>query len=308
MPKMSIKRSVLLNASVDKVYAAVADFHHWPNWSPWLIMEPGVKVATREDGKFYEWEGNRTGSGNMTVLDEKENEWIDYDLQFLKPWKSKAHVRFEIQSKGEQTEVSWYMNSKLPFFLFWMKKMMETYVGIDYERGLRLLTDYVEDGKVHSQLDFSGTEKLEGFKYIGVNTNCTKETMGKKMAEDLPKVMEVLSAAGQEPAGPAFTQYHKWNMVKDDINYTSGIAVKEIPTNLPSGIISGEIPATSVYTIAHTGPYHHLGNAWSTLYTMMRNKEFKSNKKLHAFETYHNKPGDVGENELLTKIHFPILS
>ena len=64
------------------------------------------------------------GSGNMNVTAENAPQSIDYDLTFLKPWKSRAKVRFELERKGDGTKTTWFMESSLPFFMFWMKKMM----------------------------------------------------------------------------------------------------------------------------------------------------------------------------------------
>ncbi|MEM1408535.1 MAG: SRPBCC family protein [Bacteroidota bacterium] len=306
MPKMHIKRSVTINASADKVFSKLNNFNHWTAWSPWLIMDPKATVTVAEDGKSYEWEGERVGSGNMQVISESDNQFIDYDLTFLTPWKSTAKVRFETISKGDSTEVNWLMDSSLPFFMFWMKKMMEAFVGMDYERGLAMLKDYVEDGEVHSKLDFKGASNFAGCKYVGVKTVCTIETVGSSMEKDFGKLMAFMADHQELITGNTFSIYHKWDMVKRNVAYTSGVPVKSVPTSLPAGIISGEIPETEVYTLGHTGPYAHLGNAWSTLYNMQRGKVFKINKKIHPFETYVNIPGEVPDNELVTEVHFPV--
>ncbi|MEM8565258.1 MAG: SRPBCC family protein [Bacteroidota bacterium] len=306
MPKMQITKSITINAPVEKVYSKLNDFNHWTAWSPWLIMDPQAKVTIDGDAKSYEWEGDRVGSGNMHVTEEVENKWVDYDLTFLKPWKSTAKVRFETVSKGDSTEVHWLMDSSLPFFMFWMKKMMEAFVGMDYDRGLAMLKDYVEDGEVHSKLDFKGTSSFKGFKFVGIKTNSTIDDVGSSMEADFNKLMTFMNDHKDIIAGPTFSIYHKWDMVKRNVQYTSGIPVKSVPDNLPSGIVSDEIPATEVYTLAHTGPYAHLGNAWSTLYNMQRGKAFKINKKIHPFETYMNIPGEVPDKELLTEVHFPV--
>ena len=306
MAKMNIRKSILINAPVDKVYESVSDFHHWTAWSPWLIMEPEAKVKVSADGKYYSWEGDRVGSGNMMILAEAENKSVDYDLNFLKPWKSNAKVSFEMTAKDGGTEVAWLMDSKLPFFLFWMKKMMEAYVGMDYERGLAMLKDYVEDGEVHSSLNFKATSNFAGCSYIGVRTECTKETMGPAMKADFEKLEKFIAQHEDLVSGTAFSIYHKWDMVKNRIAYTSGLPVKSIPAGLPADFISGTIPTTKVYTISHTGPYAHLGNAWSTLYNMQQNKAFKLNKKVDPFEIYINNPADTPAEDLVTEVHFPI--
>jgi effector-binding domain-containing protein len=304
MPKTHISRTITINKPVNEIYNYLNDFNNWQAWSPWIIQEPETKVTVSEDAKYYEWEGNRTGVGNMTITSAKENESIDVDLLFLKPWKSKAKVRFEFKSAGEGTEVTWLMDSSLPLLMFWMKKMMEAFVGMDYERGLLMLKDYMEDGKVHSKLDFKGASNFDGCNYIGIRTACTKAQMPEKMKADFGKLHQYFEENKDNIAGQPFTIYHKWDMVKDQIEYTSGFPVKEVPGTLSSGMMSGNIPKTPIHTVGHTGPYQHLGNAWTTMYGMQRSKTFKQNKKIDPFEIYLNNPMEVDEKELMTEVNF----
>ncbi len=304
MPKMMIDKSIFINKSPQEVFTKLNDFDHWSPWSPWLIMEPGVKVDVAEDKKFYEWNGDIVGSGNMKITNEKENESIDYDLNFLKPWKSYAKVGFKLKPEGEGTHVTWSMDSSMPFFMFFMKKMMTAFIGMDYERGLKMLKDYVEDGEVHSKLDFKGINPYDGCTYVGVKTSCSIDAMADKMKEDFGKLMNDVDH--ELVTGPAFSIYHKWDVVKQQTEYTAAVPVKSVPANLPGGTISGTVPKTKVHSIEHTGPYPHIGNAWSAQYSLHRAKKFKSNKKIMPFEVYISNPMEVPENELKTVIHFPV--
>lgn len=306
MPRIGVTKTILIDAPVEKVFNVLNDFSTWTSWSPWLIMDPATKVNVAEDKKFYSWEGNRTGSGQMKIEKEVENESVSIDLQFLKPWKSKAKTQFNVKTIGNQTEVEWVMDSSLPFFMFWMKQMMERFIGMDYDRGLRLLKDFVEDGKVHSKLNFIGKETLSEQVFIGIRTSCSMDDMGKKMAEDMPKIIDFIEKSGIEIGGAPFTQYSKWDLKNGRVEYTSGVPVKSVPSNLPDGFSVGKIPATTAYIIEHVGPYQHLGNAWTTLYTMQRSKEIPVNKKIHPFEAYLNNPNEVDAKELVTRIHFPL--
>lgn len=269
-------------------------------------MEPGAKVDVGSDAKSFSWEGDRVGAGNMKVISEEVNQSVSFDLNFLKPWKSTAKTKFELKNNGDSTEVTWIMNSSLPFFMFWMKKMMLAFISMDYDRGLALLKDYVEDGEIHSKLEFKGETAYAGCNYIGFKNSCAIKSMGDSMKNDFNKLHSYASEHGDNIDGPPLTIYHKWDMVKGQVEYTSGFPMKEISKDLPSDMISGSIPDTKVYSLAHTGPYTHLGNAWSTLYTMQRNKEFKLNKQADPFEVYVSNPEEVTANELVTVINFPI--
>jgi effector-binding domain-containing protein len=306
MPKMHIDKSIEIDVPASKVFNIISDFNQWTVWSPWLIMEPEAKVTVSDDGKSYSWEGDKVGSGEMKITSEETDKRLDIDLTFLKPWKSKAKVWFELKEGAEgKTNLHWLMDSSIPFFLFWMTKSMTAYVGMDYERGLFMLKDYVESGTVPSKLNMEGVNMFGGCSYIGINKACTIEEVGPEMSGDFEKINEWIESNQENIAGIPFSIYHKWDMVNRQVEYTSGVPVKEAPTELPQDFVSGDIPKTSVYTISHTGTYKHLGNAWSAGYNLIQNKAFKSNKKIHPFEVYETMPGSVPENELVTKIHFP---
>lgn len=306
MPKMTVDRSIVVKASPEKVFEIVKDLNHWQPWSPWMVMEPETLVNVREDGTFYEWTGKYTGQGQMTVTDSVPNQSVDIDLLFLKPWKSKAKVRLVIKPEGDTVRVHWLMDSSLPFFMFWMKKMMEAFIGMDFERGLTMLKDYVELGHIPATVSFKGIEKWPAVKYIGLKRETTIDALSVGMDEDYTKLMTFMMDGRQENLdGPAFTIYHKWDVVKRTVRYTACVPVKEIPADLPAGCITGSVPEVHVHVIHLKGPYRFIGNLWSTQYSRMRGKAFKSMKAIDPMERYLNSPKNTPELELETEVAFP---
>lgn len=207
-----------------------------------------MKVA--DDAKFYEWEGKRIGSGNMRITAEHPDSVIEYDLTFLTPWKSTAKVRFELESLGDTTRAVWLMESSLPFFMFWMKKTMETLIGMDFERGLNMLKEYVEDGAIKSKLEFIGKGSYPGCQYIGISTSGAIADVGKFMTNDFEKLWNYLGKNKDNIAGESFSIYHKWEMVKQKVSYTAGIPLQKVPDNLPEGMIAGAIPSIATPMVA----------------------------------------------------------
>jgi DNA gyrase inhibitor GyrI len=306
MPKIHVEKSVQVEAPVTRVFETLNNFDSWQPWSPWLIQEPEAEVKVSADKKSYEWEGKRIGAGRMKITGEEGNRSISYDLEFLKPWKSKAKVEFETHGENGNTHIKWKMDTGMPWYLFWMTKMMKSFIGMDYQRGLNMLKDYVEDGEVHSKLDFIGRTDFEEFHYVAIKTDTTIDHVGSQMSEDFQKLWKLFEEKEELIGGKAFSIYHKWDMVNGKVSYTSGIPVKSIPENLPSLFTTGKIPSGPVYRLRHTGPYAHLGNAWTTMYSLHRNKVFKLNKKVDPFEIYVNNPGEVPDNDLITEINFAV--
>ncbi|NVK86156.1 MAG: SRPBCC family protein [Cytophagia bacterium] len=306
MPKMNVSRSIEIKAPVEAVFSKVNDLNHWISWSPWLILEPEAKVTVRDDAKYYEWEGKRTGSGHMTIISEKENESLDIDLVFLKPWKSKAKVAFFLKSSGDKTSVTWSMESSMPFFMFFMTKMMEGFVGMDFERGLKLLKDYTEDGEVHSNLEIEEKGSYSGCTYLGITTTCKIADISEAMTKDFDKLWAYMGDKMDLVAGNPLSIYHKWKFGKGTCEYTVAVPVSSIPADIPSEFITGEIPSTSTYSVIHTGPYEHLGNAWSLVSNLQRSKAFKPRKGVHPFEEYLNDPSKTNPLEYKTAIRFAV--
>lgn len=301
MPKTHVEKSITIFANAEKVKSIVSDFNHWEAWSPWLILEPGCKVTVSDNGKKQEWDGKRIGSGIIEVTDESESV-INYDLTFLKPWKSKAKTDFIIEKIDDNTsKLTWTMDGSLPFFMFWMKTMMERLIGMDYDRGLLMLKDYIEKGSVDVKLEFLGESSYNGCTYAGVKSECTIDNIGEVMDADFEKLHDFAKENEGTVTEECFSIYHKFDFNKNKIVYTVAVGVKDLPEKLPQGFISGSIPATKFHTVRHIGPYELSGNAWSAIMAMERGKEFKK-KKMSPMEFYRNSPTETDPKDLISDI------
>lgn len=305
MPKTHVTRRKIISAPIETVYEAVANLEKWEAWSPWLMMEPEANVTVAADKKSYSWDGQRVGQGHMAITDAAPYESARYDLTFLKPFKSSAKVGMDLKSAGGGTEVTWSMDSALPFFMFFMKNMMESFIGMDYERGLNLLKDYAEDGQVHSKLNFIGHSDYAETDYIGLSRRCTVDDMPNLMGQDFQRLSTWAQETGLDTAR-MFSIYHKFDVLKGQCHYTAAVPYAAKPEHIPEDFILGQQAAARIYTLEHIGPYHHLGNAWSTMHTMIRGKEIKPVKSYHPFETYLNSPDNTPPGALITHINFAV--
>lgn len=278
MPKMFVSRSIRIEAPVDRVFSEVRSFKTWPKWSPWLIADPDCSIEIHEDK--YSWAGKICGVGGMAVRNETMNESIDYDLVFEKPFRSTSRVRMVFEENDGGTKVTWTMDSGWPFFLFWMRREMEGFIGMDYERGLLMLKDWVEIGSVPSTLEFPGRESAKSFHGVGIRITCPMEIMPESMGNIMEKVQKDF------PEGPGFTVYFKWDVVKREVSFFSGMIVDEFPDTLPVGLEPISVPAQDVYVVRHLGPYRHLGNGWGAGMMHGRSKQFKHARKLPPYEIY----------------------
>lgn len=303
MPKLSIEQSVLIDAPATHVYGILSDLGKWRPWNPWLVTEPEARVTVAPGGKSYEWSGELTGKGEMKITSEQPPTEVHLDLTFLVPFRSEAKVSFLVEAHDRQTRVTWSMNSKLPFFLFFLKKPMTTILGMDYQRGLLMLKDFAEKGSVPSRIERLGSSKYLGCDYVGIRTECAMSELGPRMSADFKRLFEWRKDAEVEPAGDPFAVYEKWDVGAGRVTYVAGFPVSGA-TPTAAGFVSGTIPPLVTYALAHVGEYKHLGNAWSTGMQMARGKKFRQGKH-PPFETYPTLPGSVPDHEQRVEIHFP---
>lgn len=309
--KFNLHRSTTIKKPIDTVYNTVSDFSTWNNWSPWLCQEPECPVDISgipgKVGHEQAWKGKRIGSGRMKIFQQITNERIDYDLFFITPWKSHSKVSFLFKEIDDGTLVKWSMEGTLPFFLFFMKKMMSAWVGSDYERGLSMLKEYIETGEVLSKVEVNDIVERNGFSYIGQKRECSIDEVGPSMDEVFTNLQK--ESERRKFPKPDFTLsfYHKYDLTRRYCKYTSGYGYFQTPTlSLQNGYVQGEIHKHRALNVNHIGPYRHLGNAWSTTMGCQRNDKLKVDKKIPMYEIYETMPGEVNEKDIKTLIYLPV--
>lgn len=242
----------------------------------------------------------------MTVVSEKENLEMKADLTFLKPFKSQAKIGLFLTEKDGKTTVNWQMDSSLPFFMFWMKKIMIALLGMDFDRGLRMLKAIKEEGIVACDMTIEGKRSIAIQELVGVKTTCSTSEMGPTMEKAFSKLEDYFKSNEIQPIGSPVAIYNEWDLVGGKTTYTTAFLVDKAPENLPAGFEAIHMPAMEVHQVNHRGKYDFLGNVWSMQQMMMRNKEFKQNKKFPPFEIYVNDPANKAPEDLITSVAFPM--
>ena len=312
MPAFQVESSIDINASTGAVLAHLHDFERWPAWSPWLYMERSVHLDYRgiagTVGHGYDWRGTLVGAGAMTLTQLSPSR-LEMDLEFVKPFKSHADVRFDIESvSADVTRVTWHMDSKLPFFLFFMTGMMRAMIRSDYDRGLKMLKDQVETGVIHSNTVVDGVVDIPAQTFIGETQAATLSTLAESMGHTYPKLMQTFEQTDIQPSGPPLAIYGAMDLKTGACKYTAGlpVAADVAISDLPQDMETGTIVPGKALRVTHTGSYKHLGNAWSTAMANQRHLKLKLKKTSAPFEVYINDPAKTDEKDLITEIYLPI--
>jgi len=150
--KYEVNRSIIINTPIAETFQYLKLIKNQDYWSPWKKKDPNMTQTYEgtdgEVGFVSKWKGNKdVGEGEQEILSIVENETIDTQLRFFKPWKSES-IGFFVVDKMEdnQTLVTWGFtgNNPIPFNIFMLFFNFEKAVGKDFEEGLASLKQILE--------------------------------------------------------------------------------------------------------------------------------------------------------------------
>ena len=152
MPKtFNVEKTIVVNQPVKQVMDRVADLNYYSQWNPWQQSDPSAKSTVtgtpKTSGHKYAWVGKKVGVGSLTLrnLDDKH---IHFDLEFLKPWKSKAKDNWLFEPWGNnETKITWQNSGQLPWpMASLMGPMINKNLNYQFEQGLNNLKKMCEGG------------------------------------------------------------------------------------------------------------------------------------------------------------------
>lgn len=150
LPKtFNVEKTIVISRPVTEVMNKISDLNYYSKWNPWQQSDPSTKSSItgtpKMPGHKYAWEGKKVGVGSLTLksLDDKH---IHFDLEFLKPWKSKAKDNWMFEAWGEgETKVTWQNSGQLPWpIASLMGPVINKNLNHQFEQGLNNLKKMCE--------------------------------------------------------------------------------------------------------------------------------------------------------------------
>lgn len=139
-----VSRSVEIKSAAATIHHLTADLKQWPRWSPWLELEPSVKVTlgdkTSGVGANQSWTGN-SGGGRLIFLASSPQSGIIYNLWFEEAkMPAISHINYITTGAGT-TRVEWNIEGdiQVPVIGFYLALAMDSMIGPAFEQGLNNL-------------------------------------------------------------------------------------------------------------------------------------------------------------------------
>ncbi|HSU27758.1 MAG TPA: SRPBCC family protein [Chitinophagaceae bacterium] len=149
-PKVyNVEKTSIIKKTVTEVMKRVANLNDYAAWNPWQKTEPdSSRIITGSPGTAghrYAWQGKKIGMGSLT-LNSIDDKHIHFELEFLKPWKSKARDNWLFEPWGDgETKVTWQNSGELPWPIArLMGPMISKNLNHQFETGLNNLKKLCE--------------------------------------------------------------------------------------------------------------------------------------------------------------------
>ncbi|MGQ1787883.1 MULTISPECIES: SRPBCC family protein [unclassified Saccharicrinis] len=305
-----VKRSITVNSSNAEVFDLVQDFNNWTAWSPWLCMEPDAKVDVTGHGNTvndtYTWAGELVGEGTISHTKIEAGKSIEQDIVFKQPMESSSFVYWEFSSLNDSTtKLTWGMKGEMPFYLRFMTKMMEPWIGMDYERGLKMIKELAEKGYVASNVEIIGIVDAPAINYVGQKVACNMDDVESNMKSSF----SALSSYAMDHSiefEKALSIYHVFDFITGNIEYSAAVPINE-GYEAEEPFYVSKLPTTKALKIKFLGDYKHIGNAWAAGMTYTRTHKIKENKDIPPYEMYLNSPMEEPDSrKWVTEVYMPV--
>ena len=148
-----VERDIVINRPRSDVFDYVRLLKNQNEWGPWLKKDPNTRLDYEGiDGTVgfksrWDSENSEVGAGEQEIVKLVEDERIDVDLRFKKPYESRGKGYTILETAGEgKTKVRWGFGGDMPrpmnILLLFMDFDKEA--GQEIEEGLATLKKILE--------------------------------------------------------------------------------------------------------------------------------------------------------------------
>lgn len=143
--KYTVDQEVIINSPREQVFNYISHLKNHENYNKWSMMDPGAKMESKgQDGTvgfINSWDSEITGKGEQEIKSIKENERIDIQIRFIKPFEGIAETYMSTESIGDKTKVKWHFASEMPYPMNLMLVFMDMndHMGKDLNESLQNL-------------------------------------------------------------------------------------------------------------------------------------------------------------------------
>ena len=304
-----VSAEIEIELTPEQVFKGVASFENRDKWDPWVGMDSTTVVTIHSEpeyvGSYYEWNGERLGTGKMQVDAIEMNTYISSSLWFGDV-ETPSLVEWTFEEVGESTHAVWSFTEETSYPIGRLRMMIgKVFLKKSFDTGLANLKEYLEANPPV----LIGLGEIEIDTFSPVNTMVTESSGTMDQIEQLlgksfAMVMSEIGKQGLETAGPPFAIYSDYDETIGSFKLTAGMPVVKL------GKKSGKVypkrfEEMEMVIGVHTGPYQEFASSYRKLDAYIIENDIDISGE--AVEIYLSDPGlERDQNKLKTLLGFPI--
>jgi effector-binding domain-containing protein len=301
--KIHLERSTIIKAPAAMVFEQVNTLQNWDYWTPFRDSSMIITLAGNPAGvgAIMNWTGIENGS--MEITKSEPNTFISTNLKMGQGQSSVSDWKFEETADG--IKVSWTLD------VVGLGYPMGRFMGLAFPMWMNPVFDQGLDSlRVHCErLAANPTYRTGEISVVDVPERMVLMMSDSLSVEELPAffersygaIMQLIGAAGVEPAGAPFAIYNTW--IEGGRNSVAACIPVAAPMTPSAGMQYMVLPATRAVMASHFGPYESVGPTWLAIEKYMEDNSL--NKFGSPWEVYANDPTTVEPAAIQTDIYYP---
>ncbi|MCY3958921.1 MAG: GyrI-like domain-containing protein [Chloroflexi bacterium] len=146
------------------------------------------------------------------------------------------------------------------------------------------------------------TKEIGAQPMLAIRATSTMDKLEELMGSLFGEVYGCIQESGAQPVGMPFSRYHSMDGATVDLECGMPVAS---PMDGKGRVEAGELPAGTVATVTHLGPYNNLPQSWSALTEWMGSQGLEPAGA--PWEVYVTDPGaEPDQSKWRTDIFFPV--
>ena len=134
-----ISENIEIEAAAPVVFEQVNELKNWEDWSPWLAMDPSMKLTYGDPssgaGAWYSWVGEESGAGKLVIKESTLHSSIQTEIWFAEDTEEpQAFGNWTFEEKDGVILATWAFKGDFPWYqrimipLLFKKMLSEQYV------------------------------------------------------------------------------------------------------------------------------------------------------------------------------------